>query len=53
MGVGRSNNAFGRLAAGNTDVRDEGRLTAAFVKNWAASYSPGGLRPEYHRRWRA
>ena len=22
-------------------------------KDWAASYSPGGLRPEYHRRWRA
>src|SRR5262249_53186386 len=22
-------------------------------KNWAATYSPGGLRPEYHRRERA
>ena len=22
-------------------------------EKWAATYSPGGLRPEYHRRWRA
>ncbi len=34
--------------------REKAASRAAFSKNNpAASYSPGGFRPEYHRRWRA
>jgi hypothetical protein len=29
------------------------RILLLAKKNWAATYSPGGLRPEYHRRERA
>ena len=36
------------------ECHDEGRLVGGLLRNNpAASYSPGGFRPEYHRRWRA
>ena len=41
-------------AVGTSDRTTKAASSAAFSKNNpAASYSPGGFRPEYHRRWRA
>ena len=43
-----------RRPAGRPSMkRREPPLAAALGRKPAASYSPGGLRPKYHRRWRA